>query len=143
MRARARARFHSDRKADKLSSTNDDTVFCAPEDLLVRNRRGGRTMATERNQFAICWRGTRSKVHRVTCRSRPGRRRAREMKGVSRDGVPQIWEKRSKDAFVRVIARGEMLNYISYRWITNTGYGFVYSTFIPYGIHSDHAPSYL
>lgn len=48
-RARTRS-FHSDRKADKLSSLNDDTVL-RTGDLLMRNRREDRTMATREINF--------------------------------------------------------------------------------------------
>lgn len=63
--------FHSDRKADKLSSLNDDTVL-RTGDLLMRNRREDRTMATREINFQFVGGGHARKciLHRVTCRDR-------------------------------------------------------------------------
>lgn len=68
--------FHSDRKADKLSSLNDDTVL-RTGDLLMRNRREDRTMATREINFQFVGGGYARKciLHRVTCRDRTLTRR--------------------------------------------------------------------
>lgn len=60
--------FHSDRKADKLSSLNDDAVL-RTGDLLMRNRREDRTMALREKSISNLLEGDtlQQKVHSASC----------------------------------------------------------------------------
>lgn len=73
--------FHSDRKADKLSSLNDDTVL-RTGDLLMRNRREDRTMATREINFQFVGGGHARKLHFCIV-SRAAIGDTHETKGVS------------------------------------------------------------